>query len=132
MEPSEAYAMKSKILLILFLLLPFSAQSADKVDLHVFWSKDCPHCHKALSFLKKVSSQHPWMNVKIKEISENSRHQQEYAQMASLAGEPADVVPAFFFCGMMYAGYNGDESTGQWIVETMSSCRSEQASLTEH
>ena len=104
------------------------SQGNPKVHLYVFWSKSCPHCHEALSYLKKARNQHKWAKVHIKEITESKKNMQEYSQMAASLGEPADVVPAFFFCGMMYAGYNG-KSTGDWIIDTMKTCEGKQASL---
>ena len=104
------------------------SQGNNKVHLYFFWSKECPHCHEALSYLKRASNQHKWAKIHLKEITENQKNLNEYNHMAASLGEPADVVPAFFFCGMMYAGYNG-KSTGDWIFNTMKSCEGKQASL---
>lgn len=104
------------------------SQGNTNVHLYVFWSKTCPHCHDALVYLKKAQKRHPWVKVHLKEITENQKNMDEYNRMASSLGEPADVVPAFFFCEMMYAGYNGN-STGEWIIDTMKSCGKQQAKV---
>lgn len=104
-------------------------QGNSQVHLYLFWSKSCPHCHEALGYLKQAQSQHPWVKVHLKEITDNKKNLDDYNRMASSLGEPADVVPAFFFCGMMYAGYNGN-STGDWIIDTMKSCGNQQAKVT--
>ena len=104
------------------------SQGNAKVHLYVFWSKTCPHCHEALGYLKKAQKQNPWVKVHLKEITNNKKNMDDYNRMASSLGEPADVVPAFFFCEMMYAGYNGN-STGEWIIDTMKSCGKQQAKV---
>ena len=101
-------------------------QGQQAIHLYVYWSKGCPHCHEALQYLKRAESQYIWARIHRKEVTGNRQNLEEYNRMAQALGEPADVVPAFFFCGMMYAGYNGD-STGDWIFNTMKSCDIEQS-----
>ena len=94
------------------------------VHLYMFWSKNCPHCHRSMPFVKSLAGKYPWMRVHIKEVTDNRKNLESYLGMAKELDEHGGAVPAFFFCGQMYTGWGEDETTGQWIIDTMQECRS--------
>ncbi|MGF1642076.1 MAG: hypothetical protein ACFCUJ_00420 [Thiotrichales bacterium] len=104
-------------------------QGAPNVYLYMFWSYNCKHCHHAMPFLDDIKSRYPWVQVKISEVTEDPRNMEAYLAMADQVGERtfAGAVPAFFFCGQMYTGYNDEKTTGQWILDSLQQCRSNPA-----
>jgi len=94
------------------------------VHLYVYWSLTCPHCERALPYVKNLSKRYPWVKLHLREVSKNQKHLVSLHQMAEILDEPSfGEVPAFFFCGLMYTGYGEDDTTGQWIEDTLVECR---------
>ncbi|MGF1548304.1 MAG: hypothetical protein ACFCUG_13355 [Thiotrichales bacterium] len=98
---------------------------ANKVYLYMFWSHNCKHCHYAMPFLDDIKSRYPWIQVRLSEVTEDPRNMETYLAMAEQVGEQAfaGAVPAFFFCGQMYTGYNDAKTTGKWILDSLQQCR---------
>lgn len=38
-------------------------QGQRHVHAYVFWSRTCPHCKKAIRFLHRLESTHPWLRL---------------------------------------------------------------------
>lgn len=98
-------------------------QGGVNVHLYMYWSHNCPHCHVAMDFLKDVSKSYPWIKIHLREVSKNKKNLSSYFQMADALGEEGGAVPAFFYCGYMYSGYTGDDTTGKWLVDELKACR---------
>ena len=45
-------------------------QGTLRVNLYLFWSVTCPHCHRALRFLDELVEELPWLNVHQFELSD--------------------------------------------------------------
>ncbi len=94
------------------------------VHLYVYSSLDCPHCEKALPYIKELTKRYPWVKLHLREVSKNKRNLISLGKMAKTLNEPSfGEVPAFFFCGLMYTGYDENDTTGQWIDDTLVECR---------
>lgn len=95
------------------------------LNFYVFWSKTCPHCHKALPFVKQMARNNPWIKLKLKEVTDNNDNTNvdQYIQMAKAAGTTAGAVPAFFYCGQIYTGYGENSTTGAWLLEELKACK---------
>ena len=94
------------------------------VHLYVYWSLTCPHCEKALPYVKQLAKRYAWVKLHLREVSKNQKHLSSLHQMAEVLDEPSfGEVPAFFFCGLMYTGYGENDTTGQWIDDTLVECR---------
>ncbi len=100
-----------------------SSDGGVNVHLYMYWSYNCPHCHVAMDFLKTLPAKYPWIKLHFREVSKNKKNLAAYFQMADALGEEGGAVPAFFYCGYMYAGYTGNDTTGQWLLEEMKACR---------
>jgi glutaredoxin len=103
--------------------------SSARVNLYVFWSASCPHCHRALRFLDTLEEKLPWLEVKALEVSlpENA---ELYAMLAKELGTDARYVPAFFYCGRALQGYDDDTSTGRFLRESLELCHAESVAQT--
>ena len=83
----------------------FAEDGSVRVNLYVFWSETCPHCHRALQFLGALEKELPWLEVQALEVSvpENVAR---YSALAEQVGTDARYVPAFFYCGRSFQGYD--------------------------
>ncbi len=93
------------------------------VHLYMYWGKQCPHCHEAMPFIKKIARNYPWVKVHLREISENRKNLVSMYNMADAIGESNVAIPAFFYCGYLYTGWGDDATTGTWLVDELKQCR---------
>jgi hypothetical protein len=102
----------------------FEEDGSVKVHLYVFWSATCPHCHRALRFIGGLDEELPWLEVQALEVSapENARL---YGGLAEQTGTEARYVPAFFYCGRSFQGYDEDATTGRFLREGLEACHAE-------
>lgn len=94
------------------------------VHLYFFWSRHCPHCRDARSFVEKLPSHLPFLTLHSLEVGQGQPNDPLYTDMASALGEKAQSVPAFLFCGTMTTGYGNDQSTGEWLTVNLKRCHS--------
>lgn len=121
---------------LVFLLAPAWAQEGDpftpqwrgkaedgsqRVRLYLFWSTNCPHCHRALRFLDGLRDELPWLEVVDLELSDPT-NAATYQAFAEAIGVEAAYVPAFFYCGTAFHGYADDQTTGQYLRESLLAC----------
>jgi hypothetical protein len=95
-----------------------------RVYLYLFWSATCPHCHRALHFIGTLEEELSWLEVQALEVSapENT---DLYARLAEQLGTDARYVPAFFYCGRSFQGYDDDPTTGRFLRESLEACQTE-------
>ncbi len=98
-------------------------QGQVQVHLYMYWGKNCPHCHEAMPFIKKMARQYPWIKVHLREVSDNHRNLVSLYNMADAIGEQNVAIPAFFYCGYLYTGWGETSSTGPWLVDELEQCR---------
>ena len=94
------------------------------VNIYVFWSETCPHCHLALRFLAALEKELPWLDVQALEVS-SPENVALYSALAKQVGADARYVPAFFYCGRSFQGYDSDETTGRFLRESLEACHAE-------
>jgi glutaredoxin len=90
--------------------LPKATKAADNlVDIHLFWSQGCPHCHLEKEFLAKLEAQYPQVRLHTYEISslENQELLQKVAHRLkfNVTGVPVTIIGDHYFIGWL------DEST---------------------
>jgi glutaredoxin len=92
-----------------------------RVNLYVFWSETCPHCHRALRFLGALEKELSWLDVQALEVSA-AENVALYSALAEQLGTDARYVPAFFYCGRSFQGYQDDHTTGRFLRESLEAC----------
>jgi hypothetical protein len=102
----------------------FAEDGSVRVNLYVFWSETCPHCHRALRFLGALEKELPWLEVEALEVSV-PENVERYSALAEQVGTDARYVPAFFYCGRSFQGYDRDETTGRFLRQSLEACRAE-------
>ena len=100
-----------------------------QVHLYFFWSLNCPHCKDAHPHIEALTNTQPWIKVHSLEISKNRENLNRYRDIALAAGHDTNSVPAFLVCNAMFVGWDGSDGVGKALVETASSCRSENSNL---
>ena len=99
-------------------------QGALRVNLYLFWSVTCPHCHRALRFVNDLTEDLPWLDVHLLEISDPEAAG-AYRAFANAFGIETFYVPAFFYCGLSFNGYGDDSTTGAYLRDTLETCHAE-------
>ena len=100
------------------------ADGTVRIDLYVFWSATCPHCRRALRFLSALERELPWLKVRAREVSE-PESVALYSTFAEQLGIEPRYVPAFFYCGRSFQGYQDDQTTGQFLRESLEACHAD-------
>jgi len=117
------------LLLLLFCAFcsPLSAAtdarpSHDRVDLHFFWSTTCPHCLESQPFVRSLAKEYDWLRLHSLKLNGSRENVRRYQEMAAKLGAVARTVPAFFFCGQMYVGYDHAEGVGRLLRQALLDC----------
>jgi hypothetical protein len=92
------------------------------LKLYFFWSKHCPHCVAAQPLVESYTRQNPWLELEAMELSTSREYRQRYHEMATAMGMEARSVPAFFYCGEMYIGFD-EQSKGAGLFSRIEACR---------
>ena len=95
----------------------------DYIDLHFFWSSKCPHCLEARPFITALAKEFNWVRLHSLELTGSKENVRLYQSMATKLGADARSVPAFFFCGQMYVGYDNPEGTGRLLRQALLDCK---------
>jgi hypothetical protein len=98
------------------------AQGEPGIHLYFFWSTTCPHCKRAMPFLKTLEATYPWLQLQSLELTQHRAHVALYRQMTAALGRDATSVPAFLFCNDMIVGYASDATTGQMLRQKLLDC----------
>jgi glutaredoxin len=94
-----------------------------RVTLQLFWSRNCPHCRSALSFIETLRDREPWLDIQTFELTQDRANLQRYVEQARALGEDAQAVPAFFVCGRMLTGFDSAEGMGAQLLGLARFCR---------
>lgn len=101
-------------LVLLFFPLKIAAQ-INKVNIHVFTLKGCPHCADEKEFLKKLQSKYEFLAVREYELSENKSNRDLMIAVGNKLNADVSGVP-FTVVGEIYiAGFGSEETTGREI-----------------
>ena len=102
----------------------FDHEPNGQVALHMdlFTSSTCVHCQKADVFFRNVEKTTPWLRVHRYVINDDKAALKLfYAHLEN--DRPINFsVPAMFFCGSRWSGFNNDDSTGKALIKALSYC----------
>jgi glutaredoxin len=104
------------------------SQSIDKtitLNIELYLSSTCPHCHKADAFFQRIVSQTPWIHVTRYIINEDKQALIRFNQMLEAQKMGDFSVPSFFFCNSRWIGFDSDETTGKDIMHALNYCRAQ-------
>jgi thiol-disulfide isomerase/thioredoxin len=78
------------------------------------YSSTCPHCHEAMPFVDELEERLPWLEVHRLRVDgpDAEAAVAKVEELAALAGERFQYVPAFLYAGRLVVGWDDASTTG--------------------
>lgn len=98
-----------------------------KITLNVtlFLSSTCPHCHKADAFFSKLERKSPWLKVTRYLINEDKNALTLFSQRLAEQHANDFSVPAVFFCDSRWVGFAAPDTTGKILLNSLNYCKTQ-------
>lgn len=103
---------------------PWYTQDADNkaiINVELFLSSTCPHCHHAEAFFRDIAPKTPWLRVQRHVINDNKEALIHFNQLLDGANDFA--VPAVFFCNSHWIGFADAQTTGKDLMHALNFCK---------
>ena len=102
----------------------FTQNSSTGILLNVdlFISSTCPHCHKADAFFRALQDKMPWLNVHRNAINEDKAVLQLFYQKLNQFHSNDFSVPTIMFCDSRWVGFDSSETTGKGLLRALNYC----------
>lgn len=103
--------MKKKIVLLilfLFLLVPINANAKSGIEIHLFYSKTCPHCKAEKEYLETLQKDKDNINVNLYEITENKDNRALLKEVQDIIEAPSNYVPYTVIGNKHFQGFSND------------------------
>ena len=117
------------LLFIPFVIFLFAVAGAkivhadNKVKLHFFWGKGCPHCAKEEKFLNQLKKRHPRLEIKSYEVRYDDKNARFFSELARAYGTTPGGIPTTFIGEFNpIVGYRDYETSGKIIEEEIKYC----------
>jgi len=103
----------------------YSSSANNKTVLNVllFLSTTCPHCHKADAFFKQIEPTTPWIKVELYFIDKDKNALILFNQLLTAQKMDDFAVPSTFFCNSRWTGFASAETTGKDLLRGLSYCK---------
>jgi hypothetical protein len=92
------------------------------ISVDLFMSSTCSHCKKADLFFRELEGQNPWLSVKRYYIDKDTTALQLFYQRLREQNTSNFSVPAMFFCGGYWTGFDDPITTGKSLVKALDYC----------
>ena len=93
------------------------------LNVDVFISSICPHCHKADVFFREIENNSPWIKVRRHVINEDKTALQLFYQKLKQFNSSDFSVPTIMFCDSRWVGFESSETTGKGLLHALNYCR---------
>lgn len=93
------------------------------INVELFLSSTCPHCHKADDFFRSIEPQTPWLHVQRYLINEDKSALIHFNQLLNDQQLNDFAVPSVFFCNSRWAGFSSAETTGKDLLHALNYCK---------
>ena len=98
------------------------AAAAERVDVYLFWAIGCPHCERAIAFLKRVESVEPRVRVHYLEITRDAANRRAFTSVAERLALEEPAVPLTLVGDSSMVGYATDETSGAELMREIAYC----------
>lgn len=101
-------------------------QQSDKslvLNVSLFLSSTCSHCHKADAFFKQIEATTPWLHVQRYVIDKDKNALIRFNQLLMTQKNQDFAVPSIFFCNSRWVGFGAAETTGQELLRGLNYCK---------
>ena len=105
---------------------PWYTQTADKktvLNVALFLSSTCGHCHKADEFFQKIEPTHPWLHVTRYTVDKDKKALTQFNQFLMEQHMSDFAVPSVFFCNSRWVGFATAETTGKNLLDALNYCK---------
>lgn len=99
------------------------AQKHATINVELFFSSTCPHCHKADAFFHSIEPQMPWLKVNRNYINENKDALILFNKFLMEQNLNDFAVPSVFFCNSRWVGFDSAETTGNNLLNGLNYCK---------
>lgn len=93
------------------------------LNVELFLSSTCPHCHKADAFFKEIEITTPWLHVNRYIIDKDKSALARFNQLLNDQQMGDFAVPSIFFCNSRWVGFASVETTGKDLLHALNYCR---------
>ncbi|ASQ46462.1 glutaredoxin family protein [Legionella clemsonensis] len=93
-----------------------------KLQVSLFLSSTCPHCHKADKFFQRLEATIPWLKVKRYTINKDKQALETFNQFLQQQKSTDFSVPAIFFCNSHWIGFADAETSGRELLRGLAYC----------
>ncbi len=93
------------------------------LNVELFLSSTCPHCHKADAFFKEIETTTPWLHVNRYIIDKDKNALVRFNQLLNDQQMSDFAVPSIFFCNSRWVGFASAETTGKDLLHALNYCR---------
>jgi len=99
-----------------------AAQPPGQVDVHLFWAEGCPHCQRAIDFLKRLEGEEPRVRVHYLEVSRDAANQAAFTAVVERIALEEPAVPLIVVGESAMAGYASDATSGAELKRRIAYC----------
>lgn len=92
------------------------------INVDLFLSSTCPHCHKADAFFRDLEKKLPWLLVHRYVINQDKTGLQRFYEHLQRQHSSNFSVPAIFFCDARWAGFADEQTTGKALLQALTYC----------
>lgn len=103
--------MKRKLILFLaffLLLIPINVDAKTNIDIHLFYSKTCPHCKAEKEYLQELEKNNDNVDIHLYEITENENNRTLLKEVQNIIEAPSNYVPYTVIGNKTFQGFNND------------------------
>ncbi|TAL60126.1 MAG: hypothetical protein EPN84_10050 [Legionella sp.] len=93
------------------------------LNVELFLSSTCEHCHKADAFFHKLEASNSWLKVKRHIINEDKSALDQFYQLLNEQNMGDFAVPSAFFCDSRWVGFVNEATTGKDLLKGLQYCK---------
>ena len=92
------------------------------LNVDLFITSTCPHCHKADDFFRVLSVKTPWVKTNRHEIDAEKSQLELFYQKLQAFHSNDFSVPTIMFCDSRWVGFADSETTGKGLLRALKYC----------
>jgi thiol-disulfide isomerase/thioredoxin len=122
-------------IIVLFIFPFFTFAEEENIEIKIFYSKTCPHCHDEMVFLEKLEKKYCDINVQSFLVNDNeellNNLYKQYEVPEEINGFPVyGATPITFIRDRYFLGFRNEETTGREIEAYINESKGEQCATT--
>ncbi|MEG0798911.1 MAG: hypothetical protein RR984_01750 [Bacilli bacterium] len=95
-----------KILLVMFLFIPFVIQGKEKnINMYLFYGKECPHCEEEIAFLNDYLKENKNITLHKYEVWHNTENDKKFESVRNILNSSSTGVPFLVIGNEFIVGY---------------------------